>query len=429
MCKTTIWSSFPAHLVQAALAGAPSTITLFDRLGQPALFLEGTNVYFGPGSDCHHILDSFTGERRKFTSQDVNRAVTLVDALPNMDFVMSMGVISDATGHMAYLKEYAAMLTYTAKPAVITADSLQTLKEIVDMASAAVGGIEMLRRKPVFLLYDEPISPLSHGEEAVDKLLFLAKNMLPTNYSPGMMAGATGPVTVAGAMVQANAEILAGLVMHQLQQPGAPFVYGAGMSPIDMGSMQPTYAAPEAVMSQAGLMEMARRLYHLPTWGFSGCSASKLCDEQAVYEAAHYLMMSAWMGCNVNHDVGYLEFGLTFSFDLMVMCDEMISHIRRMMEGIATDDESLGLEAIRRVGPGGNFLGDDHTFSHFRENWQPDLTDRRTVDDWKARGAFTMGQRAKEKIRQILDTHKPAPLSPQVREQMDRILGNAEKRS
>jgi trimethylamine--corrinoid protein Co-methyltransferase len=196
-----------------------------------------------------------------------------------------------------------------------------------------------------------------------------------------------------------------------------------------MGSMQPTYAAPEAVMSQAGLMEMARRLYKLPTWGFSGCSASKVCDEQAVYEASHYLMMSAWMGCNINHDVGYLEFGLTFSFDLMVMCDEMIGHIRRMMEGISIDEESLGLEAIRRVGPGGNFLGDDHTFSHFKKNWKPGLTDRKTHDDWKADGATTMGQRAKAKIRSILENHTPEPLSVDTRREIDRILDEAEKRT
>jgi trimethylamine--corrinoid protein Co-methyltransferase len=239
------------------------------------------------------------------------------------------------------------------------------------------------------------------------------------------MAGGTGPVTMAGAIAQANAEILSGLVIHQLQNSGAPFIFGAGMSPMDMQSMQPTYSAPEAMITQAGLCQIGRALYHLPTWGFGGCSASKLADEQAVNEAATYIMMAGWMGTNLVHDVGYLEFGLTYSFDLLVMCNEFIGQVRRMMEGIQVDKENLALESIKRVGPGGHFLSDDHTLDHFRENWQPDLTDRKTYEDWKDRGAKNMGQLAKEKIRQIIDTHQPEPLPPEVDVQIDRILATA----
>ena len=415
-------------LVERAVRSAPSRITIYDRNGNPAMFLEGRNVYFGTGSDCPHLLDSSTGERRDFLSKDVVDAVRLADALPNIDFVMSMGLAADIEKKLQYQYKYAAMIRYSTKPQVITAANKESLNDLVDIAAVALGGREEVTRKPIFVLYDEPTSPLVHTTEAIEKLLFMAENGLPTNYAPGIMAGATSPVTMAGAITQANAEILAGLVIHQLKNPGAPFVFGGGMSPMDMSSMQPTYSAPEAMMTQAGLCQIGRCLYNLPTWGFGGCSASKLADEQAVNEAATYLLMAAWMGTNLVHDVGYLEFGLTYSFDLLVMCDEFIGQIRRMMEGIQVNREQLAVEVVKRVGAGGHFLGDDHTFRHFRENWQPGITDRKTYDKWMEEGGTTMKQRTKSKVKHILENHVPEPLPDENNSQLDAVLARAKAR-
>lgn len=418
----------PNGLVEWAIRSAPSRVTVYDRSGKPSMFLEGRNVYYGTGSDCPNLLDSFTGERREFLSGDVADAVRLVDALPNIDFTMSMGLAPDFPSKLQYQYKYAIMIRNSTKPQVITAADKVSLNDITDIAAAVVGGREELSRKPVFVLYDEPTSPLVHINEAMEKLLFMAENNLPTNYSPGIMAGGTGPVTMAGAITQANAEILAGLVIHQLKNSGAPFIFGAGMSPMDMQSMQPTYSSPEAMITQAGLCQIGRCLYDLPTWGFGGCSASKLADEQAVNEAATWIMMSGWMGTNLVHDVGYLEFGLTYSFDLLVLCDEFIGQVRRMMEGIRVDREYLAVDCIKRVGPGGHFLGDDHTLDHFKENWQPDLTDRKTHEDWNSRGAKSMGQLAKEKITGILKNHRPTPLPAEVDSEIERILEEAKSR-
>jgi trimethylamine--corrinoid protein Co-methyltransferase len=412
----------PSGLVEKAIRSAPSRVTIYDRNGRPSMFLEGRNVYYGTGSDCPNLLDSFTGERREFLSGDVENAVRLVDALPNIDFTMSNGLAPDFASELQYQYKYAIMIRNTTKPQVITAADKTSLNDIIDIAAAVVGGREELSRKPIFVLYDEPTSPLVHINEALEKLMFMSENNLPTNYSPGIMAGGTSPVTMAGAIAQANAEILAGLVIHQLKNSGAPFIFGAGMSPMDMQSMQPTYSSPEAMITQAGLCQIGRCLYNLPTWGFGGCSASKLADEQAVNEAATYIMMSGWMGTNLVHDLGYLEFGLTYSFDLLVLCDEFIGQVRRMMEGIRVDKENLAVDSIKRVGPGGHFLSDDHTLDHFRENWQPDLTDRKTYEDWKDQGAKSMGQLAKEKIRKIIETHQPEPLPPEVDAKIDKIL-------
>jgi len=415
----------PSGLVEAAIRSAPSRVTIYDRNGAVAMCLEGRNVYYGTGSDCPYLLDSFSGERREFLSADVEDAVRLVDALPNIDFTMSNGLAPDFPAELQYQYKYAIMIRNSTKPQVITAADKTCLNDIADIAAAAVGGREELSRKPIFVLYDEPTSPLVHINEVMEKLMFMAEHNLPTNYSPGIMAGGTSPVTMAGAIAQANAEILVGLVIHQLTNAGAPFIFGAGMSPMDMQSMQPTYSAPEAMMTQAGLCQIGRCLYELPTWGFGGCSASKLADEQAVNEAATYLMMAGWAGTNLVHDVGYLEFGLTYSFDLLVMCNEFIGQVRRMMEGITVDRENLAVECVKRVGPGGHFLGDVHTLDHFRENWQPDLTDRRTYQDWQSRGAKSMGQLAKEKIKELKKSHQPQPLSLEAEAQIDKILKRA----
>ena len=418
----------PTALVEQAVSSAPSRITIYDRNGSPAMLLEGRNVYFGTGSDCPHLLDSFTGARREFLLEDVQDAVKIVDALPNIDFTMSMGLAAEIEKKTQYQHKYSKMLRYSSKPQVVTAASKEVLNDFVDMAAVVLGGREAVKRKPIFVLYDEPTSPLVHTHEAMEKLLFMAENRLPTNYAPGIMAGATSPVTMAGAITQATAEILAGLVIHQLKHPGAPFVFGGGMSPMDMRSMQPTYSAPEAMMTQAGLCQIGRCLYNLPTWGFGGCSAAKLADEQSVNEAATYLMMSAWMGTNLVHDVGYLEFGLTYSFDLLVMCDEFIGQIRRMMEGIRVDREHLAVEVIKRVGIGGHFLGDEHTFRHFQENWRPGITDRMTYEKWMSAGGTSMGERAKSKVKYILDNHMPEPLPDEKIAQIDEILQRAEDR-
>ena len=412
----------PAGLVEAAIRSAPSRAAIYDRNGNPAMLLESKNVYYGTGSDCPNLLDSFTGERRAFLSADVKDAVRLVDYLPYIDFVMSMGLAPDIPAELQYQQKYAIMIRNSTKPQVITAADKKSLNDIVDIAAAVVGSRAELSRKPLFVLYDEPTSPLVHTKEALEKLLFMAENRLPINYSPGTMAGGTSPMTMAGSIAQADAEILAGLVIHQLKNSGAPFVFGAGMSPMDMQSMQPTYSSPEAMVEQAGLCQIGRCLYNLPTWGFGGCSASKLADEQAVNEAATYILMSGLMGTNLVHDVGYLEFGLTYSFDLLVMCDEFIGQVRRMMDGIRVDQEHLALDAIKRVGPGGHFLQDDHTLKHFRDNWKPDITDRTTHETWTASGATTMGQRAKEKIKHILGSHEPEPLAPEADKEIDRIL-------
>jgi trimethylamine--corrinoid protein Co-methyltransferase len=153
----------PGSLVEWAIRTAPSRIAIYDRKGIPAMYLEGYNSYFGTGSDCPSILDSFTGEKRRFLYKDVEHAVTLCDYLSNIDFIMSMGLISDVKKEVSYQHEYAVMIRNSTKPQTITAADRASLDDIAEMAAAVVGGREILSRKPIFVLYDEPSSPLQHS--------------------------------------------------------------------------------------------------------------------------------------------------------------------------------------------------------------------------------------------------------------------------
>ncbi|MHB1407527.1 MAG: trimethylamine methyltransferase family protein [Desulfitobacteriaceae bacterium] len=418
---------FPTYLVEKSLASAPSRVTMYNRKGEPAMYLEGSKVHFGTGSDTLNYLDPFTQERRNWRQEDVANAIRVVDYLPHIDFVMSMGLLSDVDKRMINREQYALMLQNTTKPQVVIAEDGDTLKDIIAMAAAAVGGKEKLRQKPLFMLYTEPTSPLQHPRESIDKLLLAAEHGVPTNFACGGVAGASVPTTVGGALVQANAEALSGLVIHQLKAAGAPFIYGYGNSPMDMRTMQAVYGTPEAVMFQGGLVNLAH-FYKLPSWGYAGCSNSKVTDEQAVVEATMFTLMGALQGCNIMHDVFYMEFGLTGSLELLLINNEVIGRARRMLDGIATDRESLAVEAIKRVGPGGNFLGDIHTAKHFKENWQSDLSDFNSYENWSAAGSKTMVERARTKLKAIMDNHQPETVSDEVLTQIAEILAQARVR-
>lgn len=418
---------FPSFLIKQALQTAPARVTLYNRSGEAAMHLEGSKVHFGTGSDTLNYLDPFTLERRKWFKDDVAKAIRVCDQLPNIDFVMSMGLLADADPRMINREQYAIMIQNTEKPQVVIAEDGDTLQDIIEMAACVVGGKEKLRQKPLFMIYTEPTSPLQHPRESIEKLLVAAENGVPANFACGGVAGASVPTTVAGALVQANAEALSGLVIHQLKAPGAPFIYGYGNSPLDMRTMQAVYGTPEAVLFQGGAVDLAH-YYQLPSWGYAGCCNAKVCDEQAIVESTMFTLMGALQGCNIMHDVFYMEFGLTGSLELLLISNEVIGRVRRMLGGIDTDRESLAVDAIKRVGPGGNFLGDEHTAKHFRENWLPELSDFNNYEHWRENGSKTMVERARERIKVMLAAHQPKPVPAEVQDKINEILSKAKEK-
>lgn len=396
---------FPERLVQEAIASAPSSIEVLDRDGEPAMSLEAGKSYFGPGSDCLRLLEGETGQTRPFTSADLKDGYRLCDALPNMHFLMSLGIPSDVDSTVSYDVQMALMLENTTKPIVFVVNDGAGCRRAVDMAAAAVGGSEALLEKQYVILYTEPSSPLKQSETAMDKLLLMADLGLPVIHSTSPMMGATAPITLAGGLAQSLAEVLSGLVLHQLRSPGAPIIIGAGLRHMDMGSMQISYGSPEFQLTRGAIEEMAR-WYGLPTFGFAGCSDAKVLDQQAAAEGAMSVIMAALSGTNLVHDAGYMESGLSTSYEMIVLTDELVSMAGQITGGVEVSKETLLLDEVHRVGPDGHYVEAESTLERFRHFWYPGLFDRRRRHQWEEAGAVTLGQRLTERVKVIVVGHR-----------------------
>ncbi len=410
------------ELVDWAIASAPRAFNLYRRgTDQPACILDGEHVYFGPGSDTLRYLDPRTGQRRDFQTADIADCIRLCDYLPEIGFVMSVGIPRDVPTQLYFRHQYAALVRNTIKPMVVVCNDLADIEAITAMHAAAAGGMERLSQFPTLLLYSEPTTPLSHSLEAVDKLLFVARHRIPVTHSPAPMIGGTAPITIAGAMALGNAEMLSGLVMHQLQNPGAPFLYGNGVHHLDMKEMISVYGAPEFQLARIMTAEMSR-FYKMPCWGYAGHSDSAVLDEQAAIDAQFSVQTALLAKTNLNHDVGYLEAGLANSPELMVLTNEIIAMNRTFVRGVRLDDEALAVDVIDDVGPGGQFLSHDHTMAHWRELYVPELFDRQRLEPWLAKGGKDMRTRVREQTLAILDSHRPEPLPANADAEIDYIL-------
>jgi trimethylamine--corrinoid protein Co-methyltransferase len=415
----------PPSLVEAALASAPGSFNLYKRGSQEvALKLDGQEVYFGPGSDTLRYLDPRSGSRRDFKLSDIADCMRLCDALPEIGFVMSVGIPRDVPTERYFLDQFATMLRHTTKPIVFVCDGLADIEAITAMAAAVAGGPERLAQYPNLLLYSEPTTPLQHSQEATEKLLFCAEHAIPVTHSPAPMMGGTAPVTVAGAATLGNAEMLSGLVMHQLRRPGSPFLYGHGVHHLDMKEMISVYGAPEFQLARLLAAEMGR-FYGLPVWGYTGHSDSKVVDGQAAADAQFAALVALLAKTNLNHDVGYLESGLTNSPEMMTLTNEIISQTRRFAAGVRLDDEALAVGAIHEVGPGGEFMSHPHTLAHWRELWLPQVFDRQRLDPWQERGAKDVNVRLRELTVALMDEHEVDPLPDTVEAELEAILREA----
>jgi len=417
----------PSWLVKASLKTTPERITLAGRDRSKRITLEYNKIYFGTGSDCPFVIDPYTDERRPYTVKDIYDAARIAEALPNIDFHMSLGLTSDVPPKTYDRHQLLAMLQGTTKPLVLTAVDKAGLTDQYEMACEAVGGAAEFATAPLFVVYIEPSSPLSNSQTAVDKLLYSAETGIPAIYTPCPMGGGTAPATMAGLLAQGLAECLTGVVLAQLRKKGAAIVIGGVQSIVDMRTAVLSYGAPELSLLSAASTDITKWL-RLPMFSTAGCSDAKTLDQQAGIESAISVAIAALSGANLIHDVGYLESGLVGSFDMLVMSDEVISMVKHMLRGIVVDDEHLAAEVIHRVGPGGHFLADDHTLKHFRKQfWFPALLDRSRWADWEAAGRITLGQRVRQRVKDILKRFEPTPLDASVEKKLKAIIARAER--
>lgn len=408
----------PPALTEKALASAPRELDIYDRGGRPAMRLGGGQCWFGTGSDCLHLYDLETGLRRPAVLRDVEEAVRLADALPNLDFLMSMFLPSDLPAGRYERRQLKAMLEGSTKPIVFCGTSGDSTRLAVAMAAAVAGGEAALARRPFLLNYLNTPSALQHNEESLERLLYAAERNLPTIYAPGNCRGSSAPMSVAGMMALGNAGQLAGLVLSQLKREGSPFILNQpSVGALDMRWMRDLFASPDK--GPAG-SDLARR-YGLPVFASGGASDSKRFDAQAAAESALTLFAAMVSGASLVQNAGYLDSALTGSLELVVLCDELIGWLRRYLRDIEVSGRTLALQAIREAGPDGDFLAAEDTLAGLREEWKPGLFDRSSYETWEAAGAATLEQRANRKARALIAEHRAEPLPEAVRAELRRL--------
>ncbi|UCC65501.1 MAG: trimethylamine methyltransferase family protein, partial [Anaerolineae bacterium] len=350
----------PSFLVEDAIASAPRRIAIYSRDGERAMLLEDRCVYFASQVDSLYFFDPFDHTRRRCVRADVRLGTVLCDALPNINMVSFSALFSDTPGQIAYLLGHKDTVINCTKPVMHGTLDLAALEAMAEMAALVAGGWNELARRPYYVHYAEPLSPLRHTVEGVARLLFCVEHGIPVIYTPMTLAGSSAPITAAGNLAVCLAESLSGLAIAQLKRRGAPVIFGGVPTVMDMSSMIASYGAPEMSLWSAALAEMAHYL-HLPVLGTAGCTDAVEFDQQAAAESTISCLMAALSGANLVHDVGFMEAANSASLELIAATDEFIGMIRTIVDGIPVTSETLALDTTDQVGPGGSYLGEKHT--------------------------------------------------------------------
>jgi trimethylamine---corrinoid protein Co-methyltransferase len=417
----------PEFIVRHCLATAPRGWTIYNREGERALEVGGRKSYYGTSTASPNTKDALTGEVHPTRVADIAIAAKIADSLEHIDWVMPMGSCQDVPATAAELHEFLAVVSNTVKPVVFLTYSPRGTELVYEMAAEVSGGLDRLQERPFLILYPESISPLVFPAEVVARMFVAADLNLPQMMGPAIQPGATGPVTLAGAVTQALAESLMGLVLVQLRRPGSPVGLGCNFGMFDMGTGLMCIAGPEMSLGLAAQAEVAQH-FGLPTWGLAGSTDAKVLDAQAGAEAAFHIMAQGLAGLNLIHDVGYMDMGMVCAVEQLVLGNEIIGMTQRFLRGIELSPESLALAVISSVGPGGNFLQTEHTLEHFRrELWRPTIFTRQGYSQWKDSGSQDTATRVREKIRALIETHRPPPLEDKTLASLEEIKRSGEK--
>jgi trimethylamine--corrinoid protein Co-methyltransferase len=361
-----------------------------------------TIPHFAPGLNCIYVLDYNTGEHRLCSIKDIQETARLCDRLPNIDMAAGLGNPSDLPPTEQALATVKALTEGTRKPLAFIAHDENEDEEIWSYLADLAGGWERFAGKPFALDLTGPRSPLELGDEACRRLRFAARRRLPVVCYPALIAGAAGPVTLAGAIAQSSAEILGGIVVHQLEQPGAPVISGSAVLPMDLMTGGITYGSPEYALACLGAVDFFSDL-GIPTWFGAGCSDSHTVDAQAAAEAAMNLQIAVFSGTSFIHNLGYLSASKTGSLEMLVLCDEIAASLKVFVQGIRVDEDTLAVETTRRGYKDHSFLMDEHTLKHMRDAiWQPSVFQRITLEQWSESGSAQAVKRIRGRVTELL---------------------------
>ncbi|MGQ4914675.1 MAG: trimethylamine methyltransferase family protein [Candidatus Asgardarchaeia archaeon] len=423
---------FPEYLVMEAVKKAPSRFTIYARNRKKTIKIEDKKVYFEPMIGRLNIIDLETGKRRRTNIEDVGNLIKIADAMENYQILHSGAMMPHIEGvpdHASHVHGYLQGVRNSDKIIKGTGRGVHRAKDCLKMASIIAGGEEELRKRPMIFTTSNTISPLQHHSDQLEGLIEYAKMGQPVDIASEPQAGATAPATLAGLLAQQTAEILAGVTIAQLVNPGTPLFYGTVGTVMDMRMGYIAIGAIEMGIINVASAQIAQ-FYGLPCRGTASATDSKLLDMQAGYEKALTAIMAALAGINTIFYPGTIELALTISMESLVIDNEIAGMIYRALRGIEINDDTLALDIIAKVGPGGHFLGQKHTLEHIRtEHFIPKLSNRMRRDKWEELGSKDIWTVAKEEVRRILKEHEvEVPLEKDVEKELVNYVKEVEKR-
>ena len=417
----------PQALVEQSLEQAGKSFTIYGRDRQlQAVFGKGQRNYNSIAGEALWIDDD-TGERRYATLADVATAARLADGLPDLTIVGAMSDPHELPPSYRVVEVTAQLLRNTTKPITLWFHDRASSRFLVDLLIAVAGSEEDARRYPVIYPFLEPISPLRFPNNGIDLLYETARLNLPVPIGPMAQTGMSAPGTLAGTLAQENAEILAGVCITQLIRPGMPVCYGGIPHAFDMRTTQMIFAGPEQALMAIAMTQMGKH-YGLPVYINVGLTDSKTVDAQAGMETGVTLICGALAGADIFGHLGICGVDQASSLDMLLMQHELIGFVERIMRGLRFDDETLGVDVVKEVGPGGTFIDQEHTLRHFREElWFPRLLDRQFYDTWVGGGSIPMAERCRQEKERILSEHEPEPLPDDLEREVRRITDAARR--
>lgn len=410
----------PRSMLEDAIASAPSKVVLCGRDPEKDCVLEGSNVYLGTGGTAINVLDMETGARRPSTNDDVRDMAKLMDALDYVSLFTINVFCNDVTNNDDIdVNRFYSSITNTSKHIMGGIYSPKGVQDVVEMASLIAGGIDKLRARPFVSFITLIISPFKIDDIYGEFTCYLAEQGLPVVVPTEPLCGTTSPVTMASNVVMHTAETLSGVVLTQLINPGAPVICGSVGSITDMRTMGHLSGAIERGMINAGVSQMAQH-YKLPYYSTAGMTDSKAVDAQAGYESGMMNLLVAMSGANYIHDAaGLMEFDLTASYEKLVIDNEILGRCLRVLRGIDVNDDTIALDLMLKVGPGGDFLAEEHTVKYMRSEFADNtISNRQNREAWEAEGSKDTFALAHEAAAKLLAEHKPLPIDADIDKQI-----------
>ena len=410
-------------LIKEALKKSPSEIKLFGLDGKQALAFGGRNIYFNPGSTALYMLDRETMKMRRPSSADFTDFVRLTDYLEFMHAQSTAMTLGDVPDQIVDRIRFYLILKNSTKPIIAGAFSIEGLYDMKHMLEIVVGGEGELRRRPRLLMDVCPSPPLKWSKLTSQNLIDSAEFDIPIEIIPAPQLGSTAPATLAGLLVQHNAEFLSGLVMAQLVKPGLPCMYSGSPSLMDMRYGTGCVGNVEVTMLCSAYAQIAR-FYHIPSGAYMGISEAKLVDAQSGLESAVGLVGGTLAGINCITGPGMLGFENCQSFEKLIIDNDICGMALRLLKEISFNDETLALDLISKVGPGGHFLSEKHTLKWFQtEEFMPStVIDKISKPRWESMGAKDTLKRAKEQVDKVLSEHHPKPLQQDTENELDSFI-------